>query len=92
MTAERFELRHEMFHDARVPHRAVSRMSTVANTVRTHREARGTTQEELARAVGVTRQTIIAIERGNYTPSVELALSLARYFRVPVETLFSLSS
>lgn len=66
-------------------------MPIVVNTVRARREARGATQEELARAVGVTRQTIIAIERGNYTPSVELALSLARYFHVSVETLFSLS-
>lgn len=81
-----------MFHDAHVLYNAASRMSTVLNTVRVRREARGATQEELARAVGVTRQTIIAIERGNYTPSVELALSLAQYFHVPVETLFSLSS
>lgn len=46
------------------------------------------TQEELAQAVGVTRQTIIAIEKGNYTPSVLLALKLARYFRMKVEELF----
>lgn len=47
------------------------------------------TQEELARAVGVTRQTIIAIEKGNYTPSVALALKIARYFHTSVEKIFS---
>ena len=40
----------------------------------------GATQEELAEAVSVTRQTIIAIEKGNYTPSVLLALKIAHFF------------
>lgn len=46
------------------------------------------TQEDLAQAVGVTRQTIIAIEKGNYTPSVMLALKIARYFNTTVEEVF----
>ncbi len=46
------------------------------------------TQEEVAHAVGVTRQTIIAIEKGNYTPSVLLAIKLARFFNTSVEKLF----
>ena len=46
------------------------------------------TQEELAQKVGVTRQTIIAIEKGNYTPSVLLALKLSKVFKLPVEKLF----
>jgi putative transcriptional regulator len=46
------------------------------------------TQEELARGVGVTRQTIIALEKGNYAPSVVLALQLAKCFKVRVEDLF----
>ncbi len=50
----------------------------------------GMTQEELAQAVGVTRQTIIAIEKGNYTPSVLLALKIAQKFNLPVEQIFSL--
>jgi putative transcriptional regulator len=50
----------------------------------------GMTQQDLAGAIGVTRQTIIAIERGNYQPSIELALRLARTFGVPVETIFQL--
>ncbi len=60
------------------------------NTVRKHRCARSMTQEALADAVGVTRQTIIAIERGNYTPSVALALRLARALGVRCEDLFSI--
>ena len=60
----------------------------LTNCVFDLRKERGITQEELAQAVGVTRQTIIAIERGNYTPSVLLALKIAAYFKMPVENLF----
>jgi putative transcriptional regulator len=56
-----------------------------------HRTERGLTQEELADRVGVTRQTILSIERGRYSPSIELALRLARLFGVPVEALFELA-
>jgi putative transcriptional regulator len=56
-----------------------------------HRTERGLTQEELADRVGVTRQTILSIERGRYSPSIELALRLARLFGVPVESLFELA-
>jgi putative transcriptional regulator len=48
------------------------------------------TQEELARAVGVTRQTIIAIEKGKFNPSVKLALMIAAYFDCTVEEIFTL--
>jgi len=46
------------------------------------------TQEELARRVGCTRQTIIALEQGRYVPSVTLAFRIARTFGVPVEEVF----
>ena len=62
----------------------------VKNLVYEYRMERGVTQEELAVAVGVTRQTIIAIEKGNYTPSILLALKLAKYFKINIEKLFSL--
>lgn len=59
------------------------------NHVRRHRLASGAmTQQELADRVQVTRQTIISIEKGQYNPSVELALRLARVFAVRVEDLF----
>lgn len=53
-------------------------------------EAGDMTQQELAERVGVTRQTIISIEKGKYEPSIQLALRLARLFRVPVEEIFQL--
>ena len=46
------------------------------------------TQEQLAEKVGVTRQTIIAIEGGKYSPSLELAFRIARVFGVPLEDVF----
>ena len=48
------------------------------------------TQDDLARQVGVTRQTIVAIEKGNYNPSVSLALRIARVFGVSVHEVFCL--
>lgn len=62
----------------------------VFNSVQEYRKQAGITQEELAAAVGVTRQTVIAIEKGNYTPSIALALKIARHFRAPVERLFTI--
>ncbi|MDD5628295.1 MAG: helix-turn-helix transcriptional regulator [Elusimicrobia bacterium] len=54
------------------------------------RAERDLTQEELAQAVGVTRQTIISIEKGDYVPSLLLGVKLARYFQKPVEEVFLL--
>ena len=62
----------------------------VLNQVRRHRRLAGMTQQEVADRVGVTRQTVLSIEKGKYTPSVGLALLLARVFGVSVETLFQL--
>lgn len=50
------------------------------------------TQEQLAEKVGVTRQTIIAIEGGKYSPSLELAFRIARVFGVPLEEVFQVDS
>ncbi len=46
------------------------------------------TQQQLADAVGVTRQTIVAIEKGNYSPSLELAFRIARVFNTTIEDVF----
>jgi putative transcriptional regulator len=58
------------------------------NHLRESRLERDLTQEALAKMVGVTRQTIIAIEKGGYTPSVKLALELAHSLETPIEELF----
>jgi len=51
----------------------------------------GVTQEDLACSVQVSRQTIIALEKGNYAPSILLALKIAGFFKVPVEKVFKIS-
>ena len=58
------------------------------NRLRELREERGLTQEELAKALGVTRQTIIAIEKGRYDPSLRLAFRIARFFNKRIEEIF----
>lgn len=63
----------------------------IQNTVYTLRTKKGLTQEDLAEKVGITRQTVISIEKGNYTPSVLLALKIAGVFKVAVEDIFKIS-
>jgi putative transcriptional regulator len=61
----------------------------VTNSIRALRFAHGEmTQAELARRIDVTRQTIIAIEQGRYSPSLEMAFQIARVFKVPLEEVF----
>lgn len=62
----------------------------IQNEIRKMRTERNITQEQLAQAVGISRQTIVAIEKGNYTPSLALAMRLAIFFHVSVEELFRL--
>jgi putative transcriptional regulator len=61
----------------------------VTNAIRQLRFAHGEmTQADLAERVGLTRQTIIAIEQGRYSPSLEMAFQIARVFKVPLERVF----
>jgi putative transcriptional regulator len=61
----------------------------VTNRIRTLRfNAAEMTQAELADRVGVTRQTVIAIEQGRYSPSLEMAFQIARVFGVPIDEVF----
>jgi putative transcriptional regulator len=59
------------------------------NSVRELRERRGMSQGELAKELDVSRQTINSIETGRYTPSLPLALALARFFNGSVESIFT---
>lgn len=63
----------------------------ITNKVYEFRVEQKLTQEALAQQIGVSRQTVIAIEKGNYTPSVLLALKIAMVFNVPVEKIFVIS-
>ncbi|TAK58592.1 transcriptional regulator [Patescibacteria group bacterium] len=63
----------------------------IKNEVSTYRAEMGMTQEDLASKVNVSRQTIIALEKGNYTPSILLALKIAGFFKIPVEKIFKIS-
>lgn len=58
------------------------------NHLEEYRTRMGLTQQELADRVGVSRQTIISLERGRYNPSITLAFQLARQFQVAIEDLF----
>jgi len=63
----------------------------IKNKVSKYRTDIGVTQEDLASKVNVSRQTIIALEKENYTPSILLALKIAGFFKVPVEEIFKIS-
>lgn len=63
---------------------------TILNTVPELRQKAGLTQQALAEAVGVTRQTIIAIEQGQYVPSLLLAMKIAKFFRREVQDIFNI--
>lgn len=59
------------------------------NKIKVFRAMHDMTQEDLAQAIGVTRQTILAIEKGKYVPSLDLAFRIARHFSVNIEEVFS---
>ena len=63
-----------------------------SNRVKELRIAQGWTQEQLAQAAGVSRQSINSIERNRYVPSLELALTFARIFACPFDQIFQLES
>jgi len=67
----------------------MAKATRITNTIRRLRfDADEMTQAELARRVGVTRQTILAIEQGRYSPSLEVAFKIAEVFSVPLEQVF----
>ncbi|WP_019959720.1 helix-turn-helix transcriptional regulator [Woodsholea maritima] len=67
----------------------MAKPTAITNQIRTLRfHANEMTQADLARQVGVTRQTLIAIEQGKYSPSLEVAFKIALVFGVPLEEVF----
>lgn len=65
---------------------------TITNRVKELRTLRNWTQEQLAEAVGVSRQSINSIERNRYVPSLELALTFSRVFACPTDEIFALEN
>lgn len=63
-------------------------MAEIKNKIKIYRAQFSLTQEDLAEKLGVTRQTIIAIEKGKYTPSLELAFKIANFFKLTIEEMF----
>ena len=64
-------------------------METLTNIVKELRAEKNISQEKLATMVGVTRQTIISLEKGSYVPSLLLAMKLSDVLGVPIETIFT---
>jgi DNA-binding XRE family transcriptional regulator len=64
--------------------------SSIYNRIPVLRAERGLSRQDLADALGVNYQTIGYLERGDYSPSLELALRVSEYFRLPLEAVFSL--
>ena len=62
------------------------------NTIKIERAVKNITQEDLAKAIGVSRQTINAMEAGKYVPSMVLALKISKYFNKKVEDMFELEA
>lgn len=58
------------------------------NNIEKMRKLRDLSQEQLGEALGVSRQTIISIEKGKYNPSLDLAFRMARFFETPIEEIF----
>ena len=63
--------------------------SSIENRIQELRQQKKLTQQDLADAVSVTRATIVALERGQYNPSLELAFRIAKFFKKGVEDIFS---
>lgn len=62
----------------------------IISKIHVFRAEKRITQQQLAESIGVTRGTIIAIEKGNYNPSLELAFRLSKYFNTDINSLFKL--
>ena len=68
----------------------MGKVSNLITSLKSTREARGTTQQELAERIGVRRETILHLENNRYNPSLEMALKIARVFDLKIEDLFEL--
>lgn len=70
----------------------ISSTVKIENDLQELRSSKGLTQQELADAIGVTRATVVALERGDYNPSLELAFRLSKFFNKKIDDLFRVKS
>jgi putative transcriptional regulator len=70
----------------------ISSAVKIENDIQELRLSKGLTQQELAEAVGVTRATVVALESGDYNPSLELAFRLSKFFNKKIDDLFRVKS
>ncbi|KJU98114.1 helix-turn-helix transcriptional regulator [Streptococcus gordonii] len=68
----------------------MGKASNLITSLKSTRESRGMTQQELAERIGVRRETILHLENNRYNPSLEMALKIARVFDLKIEDLFEL--
>ncbi len=68
----------------------MGKVSNLITSLKSTRESRGMTQQELAERIGVRRETILHLENNRYNPSLEMALKVARVFDLKIEDLFEL--
>lgn len=68
----------------------MGKVSNLITSLKSTRESRGMTQQELAERIGVRRETILHLENNRYNPSLEMALKIARVFDLKIEDLFEL--
>ena len=68
----------------------MGKASNLITSLKSIREARGMTQQELAERIGVRRETVLHLENNRYNPSLEMALKIARVFDLKIEDLFEL--
>ena len=73
----------------RIGNTTIALSNTLYNRIAVLRAERGTSRQDIADAIGCNVQTVGFLERGDYSPSLTLALDLAEYFRLPVEAIFS---
>lgn len=66
----------------------INQATKIKNRIQELRNLKGLTQQELAEAIDVTRATVIALEKGSYNPSLELAFRLAKFFNKKIDELF----
>lgn len=85
MTSQLYKMTNRLYND----HEEIGVVKLLVNRVKEYRARFDLTQGQLAEKIGVTRQTIVSLEKGSYIPSLLLAMNIAEVFNEPIEVIFS---